>query len=114
MLFVIYMGKTKKEKIVKKQWAEEEEFDIDGEEQGYLDDIDDPEEPDMKKRSTQENVFTCRVCGYGFDDTTGQPILSLCDICAKDFDVEKIWEDINNNRISEEEINSFDIEKYKI
>lgn len=105
------MGKTKKEKIVKKQWAIDEESDINGEEPVNYDDL---EGQNPKKKTNQDNVIFCRVCGYGFDDTTGQPILLICDNCSKDFNIDKIWEDINNNLISEEEMESFDLEKYKL
>lgn len=105
------MGKTKKEKIVKKQWVVDEESDINEEETENYDNF---EDQNLKKKSNQDNVLFCRVCGYGFDDTTGQPILLICDNCAKDLDLDKIWQDINNNLISEEEMDSFDLEKYKL
>jgi len=83
-----------------------EEFEDEDDEE---EDLDDEEEDDF-----EEEKFTCRVCKKQVTVDEGEDNFALCDNCAKNFDVEKIWADFDNEKILEENLKTFDLEKYRL
>ncbi|MHA1338533.1 MAG: hypothetical protein ACTSRZ_02905 [Promethearchaeota archaeon] len=62
----------------------------------------------------EEIKFKCRVCGKEVTLEDGDDYLLLCDECAENYDVDKIWDDFDAGKIEEEELSKIDLEKYKL
>lgn len=85
---------------------EEVEEDLVGEE--YVD-----EDYDEVLEAEGES-FKCRNCGKQFRLGEGDDLIRLCESCETKFDVDRIWDDYDEEKISEEELDKFDLEPYRL
>jgi len=85
----------------KKDDYEEEEF----EEEEFEDEDED---------ELEEVSFKCRVCGKEVTLEEGDDYLLLCDNCASNYDIDKIWDDFDAGKIEEEELSKIDLNQYKL
>ena len=71
----------------------------------------------MKKNDgeeVEEDKFTCRVCGKETGVDEGDDMILICDKCAEKYDVDKIWNDFDNEKILEENLKLFDLAPYAL
>lgn len=87
--------------MAKKKPVEEEVEESDEEEEGEDDSI--PEE-----------TFVCRVCKKNITADQGDDMIAICDDCASGYDVDKIWEDFDKEKILEENLKKFNLEPYML
>ena len=85
--------------MAKKKIEEEEEEE----------DFEDEEDDDF-----EEGSFTCRLCKKDTTLGEGDDMILVCDDCVDKYEinVDKIWEDYDNEKILEEKLASFDLEPY--
>jgi hypothetical protein len=58
--------------------------------------------------------FQCRVCGKDCTHENGDDYVLLCDDCAENYNMDKLWADWEEDKITEEELKTVDLNKYKI
>ncbi|MCP4760322.1 MAG: hypothetical protein GY870_00985 [archaeon] len=62
----------------------------------------------------EEKTFICRNCNKEFDERMGDDFILICDNCASNFNMAKIWNDYVLGIILEEELDNFDLDKYRL
>ena len=72
------------------------------------------EEYDEDEELEEDEEFECRVCRKTFTHEELDDNLMICDICAEKYNVEKIWNDFESDKIPEDELTTFDLSKYKL
>ena len=70
------------------------------------------EEDDSESEEFKEEEFKCRVCGNLVDGTLGDDLIQLCDECAENYNVDKIWSEFDKGIIEEDELKNLDLKKY--
>jgi CRISPR/Cas system-associated protein Cas10 (large subunit of type III CRISPR-Cas system) len=86
--------------VAKKKPVEEEEIEED--EENFEDD------------SIEEEKFTCRVCKKTVNADEGDDMIIICDSCAEGYDIDKIWDDFDREKILEEKLQTFDLTPYEL
>lgn len=86
--------------MAKKKPIEEEEENFDD----VNEDADD--EPE------EEEKFKCRVCNKMTTVDEGDDMILLCDNCSEKYNIDKIWDDFDAEKIPEEKLKSFDLTPY--
>jgi rubredoxin len=59
-----------------------------------------------------EEKFKCKVCGEVFDGTEGDDLILLCDGCAENYNVDKIWSEYDKDIITDDDLKNLDLKKY--
>ena len=62
------------------------------------------EDDDSDLEEFKEEEFNCRVCGNLVDGTLGDDLIQLCDECAENYNVDKIWSEFDKGIIEEDEL----------
>ena len=70
------------------------------------------EDDDSDLEEFKEEEFNCRVCGNLVDGTLGDDLIQLCDECAENYNVDKIWSEFDKEIIEEDELKNLDLKKY--
>ena len=70
------------------------------------------EDDDSELEEFKEEEFNCRVCGNLVDGTLGDDLIQLCDECAENYNVDKIWIEFDKGTIEEDELKNLDLKKY--
>ena len=70
------------------------------------------EDDDSDLEEFKEEEFNCRVCGNLVDGTLGDDLIQLCDECAENYNVDKIWSEFDKGIIEEDELKNLDLKKY--
>ena len=81
-------------------------------EEEFEDEID--EEEDFEDDSIEEETFVCRVCKKEKNVDEGDDYVLLCDDCQEDYNMDKLWSDFDRGLITEENLKSVDLTKYKL
>ncbi len=77
--------------------------------------VDDEEEDDdleFEDDELDDEYFTCRVCKKQTAMGDGDDLIMLCDDCSENYDIDKIWEDFDDEKILEENLTKFDLSQY--
>jgi hypothetical protein len=69
---------------------------------------------DEEDDTLDEETFVCRVCHKNTNADEGDDLITICDNCADNFDIDKIWADFDNEKILEENLKSFNLDPYRI
>lgn len=87
--------------MAKKKFEEEEEDD---------EIVDDEEE----EEEFEEGKFVCRLCNKETTLGEGDDMIMLCDNCTEKYQInmDKVWEDFDNEKILEENLKKFDLTPY--
>jgi len=85
---------------------EKEEDEEDEDDDDFFDLDDDEQDED------EPEYFTCRVCKEQTDIDEGDDMILLCDKCAERYDIDKLWNDFDHELILEENLKTFDLNKY--
>lgn len=70
------------------------------------------EDDNSELEEFKEEEFKCRVCGGVFDNTLGDDLIQLCDECAENYNIDKIWSEYDKGIIKEDELKNLDLKKY--
>ncbi len=84
-----------------------DEQDAEAEEEG-----EETEEGD-ESGEEEEDTFVCRICKKNVDVGDGEETFALCDRCARDFDIDKMWEDFDDEVISEHQAKTINLDRYR-
>lgn len=85
-------------------------------EEEYDDDlIDDIPEDELEEETEyfNEEKFKCRVCGKETTVDNGDDLVLICDNCQEKYNMDKLWNDFDAGRISEDQLKTVDLTKYK-
>ena len=76
--------------------------------------IEEDKEEEYEDDSFSEEVYTCRLCKENFEAGEGDDMISICDNCVenKDINVDKIWAAYDKGKISDDDLKSFDVAPY--
>jgi hypothetical protein len=88
----------------KKKTEEEEEFEEESDEQEDMEDDD----------TMEEDSFKCRVCHKEVAVDEGDDYVQICDNCQEDYNMDKLWSDFDRGLITEENLKTVDLLKYKL
>ena len=72
------------------------------------------EKYDEDEELQEEEEYICRVCKKEFTHDDGDDNLMICDPCAEKYDIEKIWDDYEADKITLPELTKIDLSKYKL
>ncbi len=74
----------------------------------------DEEEEEFEDDTVEEETATCRICENDFELGEGDDMILVCEECVdkKKIDVDKIWKDYDNGKISDDELTTFDVSNY--
>ncbi len=61
----------------------------------------------------EEDTFICRLCKKNVDVGDGEETFALCDRCARDYDIDKMWEDFDDEKISEHQAKTINLDRYR-
>ncbi|HMF31630.1 MAG TPA: hypothetical protein VKK79_09460 [Candidatus Lokiarchaeia archaeon] len=75
---------------------------------------DEEDEESAGEDEDEDDTFTCRLCGKTIDVGDGEETFALCDRCAKDFDVDKMWDDFDNEIITGSNAKTVSLDKYRL
>ncbi len=92
--------------------ARHEEEDAEGEEEEAEGKEGDEEEEDTGG-DEEEDTFQCRLCGKTTDVGDGEETFALCDRCARDYDLDKMWDDLDDEVISEHQAKTMNLDRYR-
>ena len=70
------------------------------------------EEDDSESEEFKEEEFNCRACSKVVDGTLGDDLIQLCDECAENYNVDKIWSEFDQGTIEEDDLKNLDLKKY--
>jgi hypothetical protein len=59
------------------------------------------DEEDLEDDTPEEEQFTCRVCKKVVDVDEGDDLIDVCDNCAAQYDIGKLWDDYDSGKISD-------------
>ena len=86
----------------------------DGErEEDFENEGDDEEEDEEFEDSDEDDTFVCRLCKKTVDVGDGEETFALCDRCARDYDLDKMWDDLDNEVISEHQAKTMNLDRYR-
>ncbi len=91
--------------------ARHEEEDAEGEEEQAGNEGEDEDEEG--EGDEEEDTFVCRLCGKTTDVGDGEETFALCDRCARDYDLDKMWDDLDDEVISEHQAKTMNLDKYR-
>lgn len=75
---------------------------------------DEDKEDGEKVEEEEDDTFVCRLCGKTTDVGDGEETFALCDKCAKDYDIDKMWDDFDAEIISGSNARTVSLDKYRI
>jgi CRISPR/Cas system-associated protein Cas10 (large subunit of type III CRISPR-Cas system) len=61
----------------------------------------------------EEDTFVCRLCGKAVDVGDGEETFALCDRCASQYDIDKMWDDLDDEKISEHQAKTINLGQYR-
>ncbi len=70
------------------------------------------EEEQFEDDTPEEEKFKCRVCGKTVDADEGDDLINVCDNCAAGYDLDKLWDEYDDGKISDAELKTVDLSKY--
>lgn len=70
-------------------------------------------EEEESEGDEEEDTFTCRLCGKTVDVGDGEETFALCDHCARDYDIDKMWDDLDDEVISEHQAKTVSLDRYR-
>ncbi len=73
---------------------------------------DEEEEEEFEDDTPEEEKFTCRVCKKTVDADEGDDLINVCDNCAAGYDLDKLWDEYDDGKISDAELKTVDLAKY--
>ena len=73
-----------------------------------------PEEEYDEEIEEEDETFECRVCNKEVTHEDGDDNLLICDSCAEKYNLEKIWDDYEADRLSEDDLRTCDLTPYKL
>ena len=71
-------------------------------------------EEEFEDDTIEEDTFECRFCGKETPSDEGDDYLLICDDCGESYDIDKIWADFDSGKITEEELPTINMDKYKL
>jgi cobalamin biosynthesis protein CobT len=77
-------------------------------------DEEDEESAGEDEGEDEDDTFTCRLCGKTIDVGDGEETFALCDHCAKDYDIDKMWDDFDNEIITGSNARTVSLDKYRL
>ncbi len=72
------------------------------------------DEEEDKEEDEEEEKFTCRICKRTVDPDEGDDLIYVCDKCATGYDLDKLWDDYYDGKISDAELKTVDLSKYAL
>lgn len=73
----------------------------------------DGEDAEEVREYFNEPTFECRVCNKECTVDSGDDYILICDECAENYNMDKMWNDFDTGKLTEEQLKSVDLEKYK-
>ncbi|MBD3353588.1 MAG: hypothetical protein GF364_19045 [Candidatus Lokiarchaeota archaeon] len=80
----------------------------------WEDDYYDDEADEVLEEYFSEEPFKCRVCGKEVTVEDGDDYVKICDECAENYNMDKLWNDYDVGKLTDEDLAKVDLEKYRL
>ncbi len=90
---------------------DEDHNEQDAEEEEEAEELEAGDEGD--EGNEDDDTFVCRICKKTVDVGDGEETFALCDRCARDYDLDKMWDDLDDEVISEHQAKTMNLDRYR-
>jgi hypothetical protein len=92
---------------------EDEDKDEAHEDEDAEDEEEGEETEETDEGDEEDDTFICRICKKTVDVGDGEETFALCDRCARDYDIDKMWDDLDDEVISEHQAKTINLDRYR-